>query len=104
MNTHADKKQENKSQSLANAVSQKQSVAESTFQFVDYRPDAVAQRKLQEIANNSPQAKQATQFQTMTANNSAQKKQPIQKKENNTGLPDNLKTGMENLSGMSLKK
>jgi len=27
---------------------------------------------------------------------------PIQKKENNTGLPDNLKSGVENLSGMSL--
>ena len=28
--------------------------------------------------------------------------QPVQKKENNTGLPDKLKTGMENLSGHSL--
>jgi hypothetical protein len=27
---------------------------------------------------------------------------PIQRQENNTGLPDNLKSGMENLSGMSL--
>lgn len=27
---------------------------------------------------------------------------PIQKKENNTGLPDNLKSGMENLSGISM--
>ena len=26
----------------------------------------------------------------------------VQKKENNTGLPDNLKSGMENLSGQSL--
>jgi hypothetical protein len=41
------------------------------------------------------------QFQVKTDNNYAQQ-QPIQKKENNTGLPDNLKTGMENLSGMSL--
>ncbi len=29
-------------------------------------------------------------------------KQPIQKKENNTGLPDNLKSGIENLSGYSM--
>ena len=28
--------------------------------------------------------------------------QPIQQVKNNTGLPDNLKSGMENLSGMSL--
>lgn len=27
---------------------------------------------------------------------------PVQRKPNQTGLPDNLKTGMENLSGMSL--
>lgn len=27
---------------------------------------------------------------------------PIQKKENNTGLPDNLKSGVENLSGISM--
>ena len=38
----------------------------------------------------------------MADNYSARQQQPIQKKENNTGLPDNLKTGMENLSGMSL--
>ncbi len=54
------------------------------------------------MANNSPQVKQAAQLQAMADNSSYQKQQPIQKKENNTGLPDNLKTGMENLSGMSL--
>lgn len=101
MNTHADRTQENKSQSDANAVSHKQSSSESTFQFVDNRPEAIAQRKLQEMANNSPQVKRAAQLQTMADNHSA-RQQPIQKKENNTGLPDNLKTGMENLSGMSL--
>ncbi|SMD14510.1 hypothetical protein [Pedobacter nyackensis] len=30
------------------------------------------------------------------------KASPVQKKENNTGLPDNLKSGVENLSGYSL--
>ena len=106
---------------------------EPTFQFVDNRPEAVAQRKLQEMANNSPRvsqlkifqdmannspqankiaqfqamannrplSKQTAQLQTMVNNQSAQQ-QPIQKKENNTGLPDNLKTGVENLSGISL--
>ena len=116
MNTHADKTQENKSQSDSNRESQMQSGGESTFQFVDNRPEAIAQRKLQEMSNNStqvsqlmafqdmsnnsPQAKQTAQLQSMTDNSSSQ--QPIQKKENKTGLPDNLKTGMENLSGMSM--
>ena len=40
MNTHADKTQENKSQSVSNETSQKQSSGESTFQFVDNRPEA----------------------------------------------------------------
>lgn len=117
MNTHADKTQENKSQSMANAVSQKQSSSESTVQFVDNRPEAIAQRKLQEMANNSPQVrqlmsfrempnncpqvKQAAQLQAM-ANYSSQQQQPIQRKENKTGLPDNLKSGIENLSGYSM--
>jgi hypothetical protein len=118
MNKHADKTQKNNSQSVANGESQMQSSGESTFQFVDDRPEAVAQRKLQEMANNRPratqlrdfqnmtnnsqQSKQAAQLQTMANNHSAQHQQTIQKKENNTGLSDNLKTGMENLSGISL--
>ena len=102
MNTHVDKIQENKSQSVSVAGSQIRSGGESAFQFVDNRSEAVAQRKLQEIANNSPQAKQAAQFQAMADSYSTHQQKPIQKKENNTGLPDNLKTGIENLSGFSM--
>lgn len=102
MNTHADKSQEIKSQAVAHRVPKLQGHGELTFQFVDNRPEAIAQRKLQEMANNSPQVKRAPQLQTMANNYFAQQQNPIQKKENNTGLPDNLKTGMENLSGMSL--
>jgi hypothetical protein len=69
MNTHADKKQEHKSQSVSSASSQMKSSDESTFQFVDNRPEAVAQRKLQEMANNSPQVKQFKAFQEMTNQN-----------------------------------
>ncbi|MCK5229979.1 MAG: hypothetical protein KAR13_06920 [Desulfobulbaceae bacterium] len=54
MNTHADKKQENKSQSVANTVAQKRSGDQSMFHFVDNRPEAVAQRKLQEMVTLSP--------------------------------------------------
>jgi hypothetical protein len=102
MNTHVDKTQENKSQTVSATDSQKQSSGESTFQFVDNRPEAIAQRKLQEVANNSHQAKQVAQLQAMADNYTAQQHQPIQKKENNTGLPDNLKSGIENLSGYSM--
>jgi hypothetical protein len=71
MNTHADKTQEDKSQSMANTVSQVHRSSESVFQFVDNRPETKVQRELQEIANNSPQTKQAAQLQAIVANNSA---------------------------------
>ena len=118
MNTHADKTQDNKSQSVANEVTQKQTSGESTFQFMDNRPEAIVQRKQQEMANNSPQTKKAIQLQVMANNHSSQtiqsqagleedeilqkKSQPIQKKENKRRLPDNLKFGIENLSGYSM--
>jgi hypothetical protein len=118
LSTHADKTQENKSQSVSNVESQTQHGGESSLQVEDNRPEVVAQRKLQEMANNSPrtkqlrafqemannspQAKQTAQLQAMVANYSARQQQPIQKKENNTGLPDKLKSGIENLSGHSL--
>ena len=120
MNTYAYKIQENKSQLMANEneFSQKVIGSKSTFQFVDNRPEAIVQRKLQEMANNSPQvmqlktlqnmadnspqAKQAAQLQAMADNYAAQQYQPVQKKENETGLGDNLKSGIENLSGYSM--
>ncbi len=68
MNTHAGKNQKNKSRSIANDFSQNRCGKEPTFQFVDNRPEAIAQRKLQEMANNSPRAKQLKAFQE-TANN-----------------------------------
>ncbi|MBK6265094.1 DUF4157 domain-containing protein [Marivirga sp. S37H4] len=102
MNTHADKIQENKSQPVSASVSQMQGSSESTFQFVDNRPEAIAQRKLQEVADNSPQTMQLRALQAMADHYSAQQQHPIQKKENNTGLPDNLKSGVESLSGYSM--
>lgn len=101
MNTYANSTQENKSQSIATAVSQKKSKSQSTFKIVDNRPEAIEQRKLQDMANNSPQAKQAAQLQSISQQNSLQEP-PIQKKANDTGLPDNLKSGVENLSGYSM--
>jgi len=93
MNTHADKTQQNKSQSVANAISQKQSSSESTSQFVDNRPVAVAQRTLQEMADNSHQAKQLRAFQEM-ANNSLQFKQAAQ-------LQDLANNHSQNIMGVS---
>ncbi|GEM_PF-3621715 len=83
--THADKTQETQKKSVTNEVSQRHNSVDSTFQFVDNRPEAVAQRNLQEVVNNSPQVKQIAQLQAMTNNYSARQQQPITQK-NNTGI------------------
>ncbi|MCC2546537.1 DUF4157 domain-containing protein [Hymenobacter sp. BT175] len=117
MNIHAEKTQEDKSETGANAAMQRQSAAEPAFRFADNRPEAIAQRQVKEGANNSsrvaqlrtlhesvnnsPQATQGVQLQAL-ANPHSATRQLIQKKENTTGLPDSLKTGIESLSGMSL--
>ncbi|WP_340202087.1 DUF4157 domain-containing protein [Ascidiimonas sp. W6] len=102
MQTHADKNQKNKSRSLSSVVAQNKRSSDSTFHYQNNRPKAVSQQKLQVMANNSPLAKQTAQLQVMANNYAAQHQQPIQKKENKTGMPNNLKSGIENLSGYSL--
>ncbi len=63
MNTLANQTQENKSKSIANDASQMQNSCEPDFQFVDNRPEVIAQTKLQEMANNSTRIKQLKTFQ-----------------------------------------
>lgn len=72
MNAYTDKTKENKSQSMANEVSKKSNVSGPAFQFVDNRPEAVAQKKLQVMANNSPQTKQIAQWQSIANSHNAQ--------------------------------
>lgn len=75
----------------------------TTSQLVDKRKKTIVQRKLQKTAENSPQATQLRAFQKMANNKQTdQEAQPIQQKANTTGLPDNLKSGIENLSGYSM--
>ena len=84
MKTHLDKATENKKLTTASSLAQSQS-PQATFQFEDNRPEAIAQQKLQkEVAQHVHQ------------------KAPAQLKKNNTGLPDSLKTGIENLSGLAM--
>ncbi|MCX5954659.1 MAG: DUF4157 domain-containing protein [Cyanobacteria bacterium] len=77
MNTHADKASGNKSQAITNSLPRLQSKGIPTFQFTDNRPEAAAQSKLQELANNSQQVSQLKTLLQL-ANNSAQAKQAAQ--------------------------
>jgi hypothetical protein len=87
-NQNQNQNQNNSGQSAADTQS-------STL--VDNRPATLAQMKLADGIGNGPGAKKTAQLQDVIG-----KSAPVQKKENSTGLPDNLKSGIENLSGVSL--
>jgi len=63
MNTLAIKTVSDKRKTTVAAGSQAQSSGKATFQFKDNRPETVTQRKLQEMANNSPQTTQSAPIQ-----------------------------------------
>jgi hypothetical protein len=73
--------------------------AHSAAQLVNNRPQAAAQRKMQELADNSAKAQQMTQLQTIADH---EQQPPLQRKANSTGMPDQLKSGVENLSGHAM--
>jgi hypothetical protein len=89
-----------------------QSHHQSPVAVVDNRPAAVAQRQMQDMTSQSPQAQQAAAWQARIAQSprqqlAAQRKMAatpalVPEKINKTGLPDELKAGVENLSGYSL--
>ncbi len=84
-------------QNPAQHAKQNQSCAEQKspqavqLQFEDARPETAAQLRMQSLMSNSART---TQLKSQQAAMAA--------KPNNTGLPDNLKAGIENLSGVSM--
>ena len=61
--------------------------------------------QLQTMADASSSARKIAQLQAMSNNSPTQQfsqQNPVQLKGNNTGLPDNLKSGIETLSGVSM--
>ena len=77
MYAQVEKPKENKSSSVANSVTQKKSNGKQGFGFVDKRPETIAQRKLQEMVDNSSQEMQLKTSQGM-ANNSSKVEQVVQ--------------------------
>ena len=84
--------------SAVNAI--KTESGQGASQFQDNRPEAANLMQLQAMANGSDQVQHTGQLQA-SANENKQAS-VVQPKKNNTGLPDNLKSGIENLSGMSM--
>lgn len=73
MNTHVLRTPENKNHPLGQPVSQKSKQNDSELHYTDNRPETVAQRKLNEMTNDSQQTKQAVQLKA-TANNYSERK------------------------------
>jgi len=67
MSTPTEKITDNRIPAFARESIQKQSEGKATFQFMDNRSGAIAQRKLQVLANNSPQVNQMKVFQEMAS-------------------------------------
>ena len=111
--TKEDKKTSSESVSNQKVASNEGASHESSSRVMAFK-------SLQAAGDNSPHSNSITQLQAIAddaANNDSngilQLKamadarmttltEPIQRQENNTGLPNNLKSGMENLSGLSM--
>jgi len=110
MPPNADRRPAKESHPAVSALPKGQTADAAAIQFPDNRPVAVAQRKIQQIANNSLQVKQLATMQQMADGRlqgvaqmkGYQEEEPVQKKGNSTGLPDTLKSGIEHLSGMDI--
>ena len=115
----AAKTQPSKAPAVATHAAASQSSAYAPAEFTDNRPAAVAQRRQQAQMNHSPRVQQAAASQAMIDQSPRMQQAaqlravatpaPVQRQEapapvrqNNTGLPDELKAGVENLSGHSL--
>lgn len=84
MKSYIEKTAEKKQHSEVSSSAQTQP-QHAMAQFEDRRPTTIAQRKLQEDANQYVHQQIA-----------------VQRKANQTGLPDQLKNGIENLSGLAM--
>lgn len=107
MNIQTNEASESKNQSAVHTNPLVQLISEFQPDFTDHRAETVLFKKVNSILNNSPQVKQLKHFQKIANNGSSSKNftpQTTQLKEqtNSNGLPETLKNGIENLSGLSM--
>jgi len=99
MNTLVAK--ENKTAAQTNSYNKDKGTA--NHQHVDNRPEVAQQHKIQESALNSGNLKQLKACQSMAdCSPMGESVKQLKEKANNTGLPNQLKSGVESLSGMSM--
>jgi hypothetical protein len=97
MHAQVEKPKDNKSKAVANSVGQKRSNARQGFGFVDNRPEAVAQRKLQEMAGASQKIVQlVTSGNTSHFNNDSHQSAKDEAYRRNICKPGKLATRFRN--------
>lgn len=96
----ANKSQKNEGQFSSRYIAQNQSNRAGSAQFLDQRLEAMQQRKIQEMATLSPRMQYVAQLKAALDNHTAV--QLVQQKANQTGLSDQLKSGIESLSGINM--
>lgn len=101
MRSYSDKSLENQQQSLSAGLSAGSHQGKSAHYVQDNRPALVVQKKQGYLIDNRPQAV-VQRMQVQALANKSVSVPLLQKKENKTGLPDQLKSGIENLSGYSM--
>lgn len=89
MRTHADKTSDHKSRAAANSLPKQLSIGASAFPFMDNRPEAIAQRKLQEAITKSPRVQQLKVYQSMA---------DVQKQLHRAIIPDNRPKPVQRLA------
>lgn len=98
MNTYSKQRADKSQISGHKLVQQNKTQQPAIAQFSDNRLQVNKQKWLQQVADSNILQKQAA----LEEDELLQGKFAVTQKKNNTGLPDNLKSGMENLSGLSL--
>lgn len=113
MAIHAVKTTDSKSSNITDNVKKSEADRLGASSFADNRSETSIQKKLKMFANNSSNNQVSVQLYSVL-NSTIQKQEieeeellqgkfkPLQLQENKTGLPDNLKTGIENLSGHTM--
>lgn len=99
MTSKAEKSQKSGVRSVAESLSRKENGSYQTFQIVDNRPEAAAQLKIQELINSHTNLNETSQLKSITDKRDVNRTMNESGRNNKTGLPDNLKAGVENLSG-----
>ncbi len=109
MKAHTHKVSKNKEEVISSSYMKKQDNKAATSQFKDMRASSQDQQMLQRMADHSVRVHQAKAIQAMAIGSLIQNKmmpqapsQSVHKKENKTGLPNHLKTGIENISGYTM--